>query len=258
MHVKFLGGAKKTFPTGEITIDDSDLTIHTLLDLLKSKKPLNTPKLDVNNLLIAVNGVDSSALDGKNTQLHDNDVISIIPVIHGGSNSRTQFQINKMLIEIFEINFKSRLNVDFLDNLRNKFPNLILQGIETRFVLGKSHAKKIIQISLKAKKNQAMLSKKLEIDILMRFACTTQISKAIQTAGIKPRKNFLIMALGSKLILNMLNFELIPHLNSKIISTNNSAFIKKQFKISKKQIDSVTSSSPLEDILAEKAAILFH
>ncbi len=163
-----------------------------------------------------------------------------------------------MLIEIFEINSKSRLNVDFLDNLRNKFPNLILQGLETKFVLDKSHAKKIIQISLKAKKNQAMLSKKLEIDILMRFACTTQISKAIKTAGIKPRKNFLIMALGSKLILNMLNFELIPHLNSKIISTNNSTFIKKQFKISKKQIDSVASSSPLEDILAEKAAILFH
>ncbi len=103
-----------------------------------------------------------------------------------------------------------------------------------------------------------MLSKKLEIDILMIFACTTQISKAIKTAGIKPRKNFLIMALGGKSILNMLNFELIPHLNSKIISTNNSAFIKKQFKISKKQIDSVASSSPLEDILAEKAAILFH
>ena len=114
-----MGGAKKTFSTGEITIDDTNLTIHTLLDLLKSKKPLNTPKLDVNNLLIAINGVDSSALDGKNTQLHDNDVISIIPVIHGGSNSRTQFQINKMLIEIFEINSKSRLNVDFLDNLRN-------------------------------------------------------------------------------------------------------------------------------------------
>ncbi len=148
--------------------------------------------------------------------------------------------------------------VDFLDNLRNKFPNLILQGIETRFVLSKSHAKKIIQISLKAKKNQAMLSKKLETDILMRFACTTQISKAIKTVGIKTRKNFLIMALGNKSYLNELHSELIPHLNSKIISTNNSAFIKKQFKISKKQIDSVASSSPLEDILTEKAAILFH
>jgi len=258
IHIKFLGGAKKTFSTGEITIDDTNLTIQTLLDLLKSKKPPNTPELDVNNLLIAVNGVDSSALDGKNTQLHDNDVISIIPVIHGGSNSRTQFQINKMLIEIFEINSKSRLNVDLLDNLRKKFPNLILQGIETRFVLSKSHAKKIIQISLEAKKNQIMLSKKIETDILMRFACTTQISKAIKTVGIKTRKNFLIMALGNKSYLNKLHSELIPHLNSKIISTNNSDFIKKQFKISKKQIDSVASSYPLEDILAEKAAILLH
>lgn len=253
-----MGGAKKTFSTGEITIDDTNLTIHTLLDLLKSKKSLNTPELDVNNLLIAVNGVDSSALDGKNTQLQDNDVISIIPVIHGGSNSRTQFQINKILIEIFEINSKSKLNVGFLDNLRKKFPNLILQGIETGFVLSKSHAKKILHISLQAKKNQIMLSKKLETDILMRFACTSQISKAIKIAGIKPRQNFIIIALGNKSSLNKLHSELTPHSNPKILSTNNSIFLKKQFNISKKQIDSVSSSNTLEDLLVEKAAILFH
>ena len=42
-----------------------------------------------------------------------------------------------------------------------------------------------------------------------------------------------------------------------MFSKNNSSFLKKQFKITKKQIDSVYSDSPLEDILAEKAAILF-
>jgi len=99
IHIKFLGGAKKTFSTGEITVYDANLTIQTLLDLLKSKKPLNTPELDVNNLLIAVNGVDSSALDGKNTQLHDNDVISIIPVIHGGIITST---IESTIVEIKE------------------------------------------------------------------------------------------------------------------------------------------------------------
>ncbi len=34
-------------------------------------------------------------------------------------------------------------------------------------------------------------------------------------------------------------------------------FLKKYFKITKKQLDSVYSKNPLEDILVEKAAILF-
>ena len=42
----------------------------------------------------------------------------------------------------------------------------------------------------------------------------------------------------------------------KFIRQNN-FLLKKQFKITKKQIDSIYSNKPLEDILSEKAAILF-
>ena len=91
----------------------------------------------------------------------------------------------------------------------------------------------------------------------MRFACTTQISKAILTTGIKPKQGFILIALGKKSYLKKLHSELKPYLNSKTISKNNSQFLKKQFKISKKQIDSVYSKTPLEDLLVEKAAVLF-
>ena len=256
IHVKLLGGAKKSLGQERLSIENNDLTIQKLLEQLQRNKPKNTPKLDVNNLLIAVNGIDSSAINGKNTKLNNNDVVSIIPIIHGGSSRRTQFQISNLSTELIEI--KSRgLDVDFLTKLRKQFPKLIIQGIDARFILCKSHAIKILQISLEAKKNQNLLSKKLETDILMRFVCTTQISEAIETAGIKPGKNFIIIALGNKLTLNKLFSELKPYLNSKTFSTNNYTFLKKQFNFSKKQINSITSSSPVEDLLAEKAAVLF-
>jgi len=258
IRVKFLGGAKKSFSTGELTLQNDNLTIKELLDLLLKTKPQDTPQLDIDNILIAVNGTDSSALDGKNTKLKNNDVVSIIPVIHGGTSDRVQFQISKSIIELIEIKSRARLDVNFLIDLRKKFSNLIIQGVDSRFILSKLHAKKIIKISLEAKKNQNMLSKKLEIDILMRFACTTQISEAMKTAGMKPRKNFILVVLGNKLNLNKLYSELSPYLDSKTISTNNSIFMKKQFNISKKQIDSTSSVYPLEDLLVEKAAVLFQ
>ena len=90
----------------------------------------------------------------------------------------------------------------------------------------------------------------------MRFACTTQIIRAIKTAGLKPQQSSIIIAFGKKSSLKKIQLELKPLLNSKTISQNNSNFLKKQFKISKKHLDSIESKNPLEDLLVEKAAVL--
>lgn len=255
IQVKFLGGAKKSFSTDKATINQDGLTVQELLDILQKLKPTDTPELDENNILIAINGVDSSALDGKNTTLQDNDTVSIIPVIHGGSS--TIFSISKFYVELFEIKPNKIQNIDFLTDLRKKYSDLTIQGIFAQYALSKSHVKKILKISLEAKNNQNMLSKKLETDILMRFACTTQISEAIEKVGLKPKHSSIIIALGKKTSLKKLHSELRPYLNSKTISKNNSQFLKKKFKISKKQIDSIYSRKPLEDLIVEKAAVLF-
>ena len=68
------------------------------LDILQKLKPEGTPDLDENNILIAVNGVDSSAIDGKATKLKPDDTVSIIPVIHGGTE--TVFQIIQIVWRI--------------------------------------------------------------------------------------------------------------------------------------------------------------
>ena len=233
------------------------LTLSELINHLTQIKPKDTLEFDIANLLIAVNGIDSSALDGLDTKLEDNDVVSIIPVIHGGTSSRIQFSIMNSNVEIFDMTITRELDIEFLNKLREKYPYLTIQAINSRFILDVNHVKKILALSLYAKKNKTLLSKKIETDILLRFACTTQISYAIKVAGRKPKNDFVIVAIGKKSTLDKLNSDLISHLNPRPLSKNNHSFMKKQFKISKKQMSALLSSDPLEDILVEKAAVLF-
>ena len=238
-------------------LEKNILTLSELINHLIEIKPENTIKFDIANLLIAVNGIDSSALDGLDTKLKDNDVISVIPIIHGGSATRIQFSAMGSNVEVFDIIIDRKLDVEFLNKLREKYPYLIIQAINPRFILDVNHIKKILALSLYAKKNKTLLSKKIETDILLRFACTTQISYAIKVAGRKPKNDFVIVAIGKKSTLDKLNSDLISHLNPRPLSKNNHLFLKKQFKISKKQMSALSSSDPLEDILVEKAAVLF-
>lgn len=253
--IKLVGGAKKSFLTDELKIDKSDISIQELLDLLLNLKPTNTTKLDIENILIAINGVDSSAMDGKTTKIKSNDVVSIIPVIHGGSSKRLIFNISNKLIQVVEIKGQDNITVSFIDNLRKKFPGIKLQAVSSNFILNNYHLKKIILLSVYSDKNNILLSNKFEIDILMRFAISSQISSAITSAGIKPKQNFMLIALGNKKILDKLYKE-IGDMSIEIFSKDNTLFLKKYFKITDKYLDAIISENPIEDILIEKAAIL--
>ncbi|MBT8251865.1 MAG: thiamine biosynthesis protein ThiS, partial [Nitrosopumilus sp.] len=79
----------------------------------------------------------------------------------------------------------------------------------------------------------------------------------IPKVGIQKSGDFFVIALGSKIFLKKLSQELIPVSKSFQFSHQNSKFLKREFKITEKQIDSVQSKTPLEDLLCEKSAILF-
>jgi len=194
--IKLIGGAKKSFSTDKIVLGEKVNTINELVNHLIKIKPKDTLEFDTKNLLIAVNGVDSSALHGYDTKLSDNDEISIIPIIHGGSSRRNQILVAQSNVEIFDILFDKRVHRDFLYELRNKHKHLIIQAINPQFLLSLHHAKKILAISLHAKKTKTMLSKNIETDILLRFAATTQISAAIKVVGRKMNMDYLVIALG--------------------------------------------------------------
>ncbi|WP_316504390.1 KEOPS complex subunit Cgi121 [Nitrosopumilus sp.] len=255
INVKFIGGAKKSFPSEQLQIDKSDIPIRELIDLLLELQPPNMPKLDTENILIAVNGSDSSAMNGRSTRIQNNDLVSIIPLIHGGSSKKINFVILKKNIQITEIKGQKTIDIKFLDNLRTKYPKIQLQAISSNFVLNEYHLQKILSISLESAKKNILLSNKLETDILMRFALTNQVSDAIREAGIKPKTNFILIAIGNKKSLNSLYLDMSP-LSTNLFSKKNNIFLKRHFDITKKQFDSVYSKNSLADILVEKAAIL--
>ncbi|MFB5605258.1 MAG: KEOPS complex subunit Cgi121 [Nitrosarchaeum sp.] len=254
--IKLVGGAKKSFFTDHLQIDKSDISIQDLLTLLLELKPTTTPDLDIENILIAINGVDSSAMEGKMTNIKNDDIVSIIPIIHGGSPKRLIFNISNKLIQVIEIQGQPKIDVTYIDKLRTQFPKIKLQAISSNFILNNYHLKKIITLSISSDRNNMLLSNKFEMDILMRFAISSQISFAINSVGIKPKQNFMIIALGNKKSLDALYKEL-NSISVSMFSKNKNSFVKKHFKITNKQLDVVLSKNPLEDILIEKAAILF-
>jgi molybdopterin converting factor small subunit/tRNA threonylcarbamoyladenosine modification (KEOPS) complex Cgi121 subunit len=253
--IKLIGGAKKSFNSDQLQIDKSDISITELLELLLKIKPDNTSDLDVENILIAINGSDSSTMDGKSTIVHNGDIVSIIPVIHGGSSKKLIFEIEKKQIQVLEIRGQKIIDIQFIDDLRKKYPKIKFQAVSSNFILNSSHLKKILSLSINAEKNKILLSNKIETDILMRFALTLQISNAISSAGMKSSTNFILIAIGNKNYFTSLCSELS---NScvNLFSKKNDLFLKKHFNILKKHIDTVYSKTPLEDILVEKASIL--
>lgn len=253
--VKLVGGAKKSFLQDELFLDKNSISLQALLEYIVLLKPKNTTELDLANILVAINGIDSSALSGRDTIVQKGDVVSIIPVIHGGSSKRLDFTIANHKIILMEIK-ETDLDSKFLDSLRQKFPKLTIQAISNVFILGKTHFVKIISLSIESKKNQTLLSEKLETDILLRFAGTTQISKAIHDLGIKKGRGFFLICIGNKADLESIYFEVSPKLTT-VFSMKNEKFLQKYFKITKIHYDSVLSKTPLEDILSEKSAVLF-
>ncbi|MDA0756226.1 MAG: KEOPS complex subunit Cgi121 [Crenarchaeota archaeon] len=254
LTVNFIGGARKSFQTDSIEITQNIDTISEMISHLILQKPENTPDFNGKNLLIAVNGVDSSALSGNNTQLKSGDVINIIPIIHGGSKTNVTFTIKNNQIGLFEIK-KSYANKEYLLSLRKKFPKLHLQAVSSKFILDKEHAKKIITISLNQKSNDQLLSNNIETDLLLRFSNTTQINDAIKNVGLSNPENFILISIGTKPNLIKLN-ETICYNLDVIFKKDHSNFIKKYFKISNKTLDSIESKTPLVDLLVEKASIL--
>ena len=252
--VNFTGGARKSFEIDSMEIKQNIQSLSELIDYLITQKPENTPNFDGKNLLIAVNGVDSSALDGMNTKLKSDDIVNIIPIIHGGSQKNIFFIIKNHQIGLFEIN-KSNANKEYLISLRKKFPKLQLQAISSKFIIDKNHAQKIINISINQKLKDNLLSDKIETDLLLRFSNTTQIKDAIDNVGLSKNQNFILIAIGNKSNLTKLYDTISSDLDT-IFKNNNSNFIKKHFEISTQTLNSIETKTPLVDLMVEKASIL--
>jgi sulfur-carrier protein len=81
--LKLLGGVKKAIGKNSIVIDKSQSNLKEIFEELKNKST-DTKIIDEKNLMVSVNGVDSSVIGGKDAIIKTGDIITIVTIIHGG------------------------------------------------------------------------------------------------------------------------------------------------------------------------------
>lgn len=81
--LKLLGGVKFAMGKTSMVIDKSQATIKEIIEELKNESR-HTKILNEQNLIITVNGVDSSVTGGKETVIKSGDILTIVTIIHGG------------------------------------------------------------------------------------------------------------------------------------------------------------------------------
>ena len=81
--LKLLGGVKFAIGKNSLVIDKSQSTVKEIIEELKNESR-DAKILNEKNLMVSINGVDSSVTGGIETVIKSGDVITIVTVIHGG------------------------------------------------------------------------------------------------------------------------------------------------------------------------------
>jgi molybdopterin converting factor small subunit len=82
ISIKLLGGAMRAVGKDTLELQQSEAKLVDIIQMLRSIS--STDIFNSTNLLIAVNGVESSVLGGLDARVKDGDVVSVVPVVHGG------------------------------------------------------------------------------------------------------------------------------------------------------------------------------
>jgi sulfur-carrier protein len=81
--LKLLGGIKNAIGKNSLVINKSQSTLKEIFEELKIKAK-DSKIVNEKNLMISINGVDSSVIGGKDAIIKTGDIITIVTIIHGG------------------------------------------------------------------------------------------------------------------------------------------------------------------------------
>ena len=251
LRVRLLGGAGALFGSGVTDISPAPATVGELLDRLNESLG-SRGELDPSSVLVAVNGADSSVRGGAACPISPSDDVAVIPVVHGGA-----FSVGRRRALVVCSRGRADLGFEFLDELRRAHPRLRIQAVRSNMVVGGGHVRKILQLALEYERRGAMISEKIETEILLRFAVTTQISRAIREAGIRPGRGFVLTALGRGRDLDRLARDLRGRgVKDSGYMRSAEPHLRRKFGISRGHLQATASPAPLEDVLAELSAVL--
>ncbi len=197
--IRLLGGAKKALGgKASVQFEKPSATVLEILDFLQNHAS-ERRLLDPNNLIVAVNGVDSAALFGPKTVVNSGDTITVVTVVHGGSRA-----LGKTRVSIIGVkNIDDADIAGLLENLRADNRNVHLQAVRADTIFGNEHVIRILVIVLEAKKRKIMIANRVETELLLRLACTDQIAEAIERAGLKQGAPACFIAFGEDPVAGM-------------------------------------------------------
>jgi molybdopterin converting factor small subunit len=78
-----LGGVKKIVGQELIRITGPVVKVSYIVDLLR-KNAAELARLNFDNLVIAVNGIDCSLLGGMDASVKEGDEVTVVTIVHGG------------------------------------------------------------------------------------------------------------------------------------------------------------------------------
>ena len=178
--IRLLGGAKKAVGKATVNLDRPSASVSDILDFLTTISA--EPRLlQRGNLIIALNDVDSASLQGHNTIVKNGDIIKIVTVVHGGMH----YMLDGYHLSINGVEKIIPEPGKLLDMLRGRHSNVSIQAVNANAVYGEEHILGILRIVVEAEKRNIMLANRCETELLIRLACTNQISKAMEMIGLK-------------------------------------------------------------------------
>jgi len=189
--IRLLGGAKKAVGKPTVDLDRPSASVTEILQFLTGISA-DSRLLQPNNLIVAVNGVDSGALQGEQTQAKSGDTVTIVTVVHGGAD----YMIDNIHASIIGVR---RIRGDagkLIDRLRAEHKDVSIQAVNADAVYGTDHLLGVLRMTLEAEKRKIMIANKREIELLLRLACTDQISEAMMRAGLKNNTTGCFIALS--------------------------------------------------------------
>lgn len=81
--VRLLGGVKKIVGQELIRITEPVVKVSYIVDLLR-KNVAEPARLNFDNVVIAVNGIDCSLLGGMDASVKEGDEVTVVTIVHGG------------------------------------------------------------------------------------------------------------------------------------------------------------------------------
>jgi len=178
--IRLLGGAKKAVGKPRVDLDRASASVAEILQFLVSISS-ESSLLNPNNLIVAINGVDSSALQGRQSLARSGDTVTVVTVVHGGAD----YTIDGNHVLIIGIRSVEGNAGKLVDRLRSEHKNLSIQALQADAVYGTEHPLEILRMTLEIEKRKIMLANSPEVEFLLRLACTDQISEAIERVGLK-------------------------------------------------------------------------